>query len=347
MRRLKLILNILGCLALSVPAFSTTYYVSNTGSDTNTGTSINAPLKTIRRGLTRLYAGDTLIVRGGTYQELLGGSTPVTVRRGIPTAPITFKNYGNERVVIKGLLWLSRPSYWTISGINVTWLDGQSSKYHMVRLVNGVNWTFTNAEVWGAKSYAGILVASTILNEPSNWQITECRIHDTYKSNDTNQDHAIYCNSGLTAGNGVIERNIIYNISNGNGVKLGGADSTGGTQNVEVRYNTIYNAAQGVLVSWKSRHNQVYRNIIVKMGSGYGCVRGYQLDNTTNVAFDNWGYLSKALVFNYDGGMGVTSMGDKNVFGVDPLFYDILGFDFHTKQPDATGYGKYGYFNTP
>jgi hypothetical protein len=79
------------------------------------------------------------------------------------------KAYGKEKPVLQGLLWLSRPSFWTIDGINVTWKDGISSRKHMIKLTNGVGWIFKNAEVWGAKSYAGILVAGTEANEPANW----------------------------------------------------------------------------------------------------------------------------------------------------------------------------------
>ncbi len=55
-------------LLLSTPAWSATYYVATTGTDGAAGT-IGAPWRTIQYGVNQLVAGDTLIVRDGTYVE--------------------------------------------------------------------------------------------------------------------------------------------------------------------------------------------------------------------------------------------------------------------------------------
>jgi hypothetical protein len=49
-------------------ADAATYYVSPSGSDSNP-CSQTSPCRTVRQGLTRLSAGDTLYIRGGTYVE--------------------------------------------------------------------------------------------------------------------------------------------------------------------------------------------------------------------------------------------------------------------------------------
>ncbi|HEY0868560.1 MAG TPA: hypothetical protein VGE01_14345, partial [Fimbriimonas sp.] len=235
--------------------------------------------------------------------------------------------------------WLSQPSFWTIDGLNVTWQDGIASTKHMVRLVNGVGWVFVNAEVWGAKSYGAILVAGTVPDEPRNWRIRRCVIHDTYKSNDTNQDQLIYCNTANLRGRGIIERNILYNALNGMGVKLGGPDPDSfGTHNVTVRYNTIYNTSQNILVSWRSSGNQIYRNIFQKTGSNYSNIRGYQLVGQGNVAYDNVGYEAKSMFLNDPGYVGVSDLGG-NVFPVNPDFYDHSAF-FPINEA-AQPYGRY------
>jgi hypothetical protein len=331
-------LSVLLLAATCVSAQAATYYVSTTGSDSASGT-LSTPWRTLRKGLTSLRAGDTLLIRGGTYEEVLGGGSSIKIYPGTSSAGITVRNYGSERPVLKGLLWLSRPSYWTIDGLNVTWKDGQPSTYHMVKVTNGVNWKFMNAEVWGAKSYADMLVCSTLTSEPSNWQISGCAIHDTYKSNNTNQDHLIYVNTGLSAGSGLIERNLLFNALNGNGVKLGGADNTQGTTNVTVRYNTIYNTSQNVLIAWKSANNNVYRNILGKTDSNYGCVRGYQLTGGNNFVYDNLGYSAKSMILNDPGYLGVKDGG--NTFPVDPLF-DAIGLTgFHPLNSSAVAFGRY------
>jgi hypothetical protein len=81
---------------LSPIANAATYYVSPAGVDTNTGT-ITAPFKTINKGVAKVVAGDTLLVRGGTYYET------VSVRAsGTSSAPIIVKAYSGELPIIDG-----------------------------------------------------------------------------------------------------------------------------------------------------------------------------------------------------------------------------------------------------
>jgi hypothetical protein len=336
---LKRSLAILATVVLGTSAYAEVFYVSPQGDDKASGT-LEQPWRTLRRSFSSLYPGDTLIVRGGLYEEVLGEQTPVKIRQGTAIAPIAVQAYPRERPVLKGLLWLSRPSYWTLDGINVTWQDGLSSRSHMVRLINGVGWKFRRAEVWGAKSYAGILVGSTLENEPSNWEVSLCTVRDTMPSNSTNQDHLIYVNSGLTAGRGMIRRNILYNASNGNGIKLGGASAGQGTQNVTVRYNTIYNTNQGILVSWLSQNNRIERNLIGEVGRNYGGIRGYQLDGGKNVARDNYIFRARHTLLNDAGYIGVLD-GGQNIMEEDPLFESLTPRGFRPARESAQYYGRY------
>ncbi|MFW5708788.1 MAG: choice-of-anchor Q domain-containing protein [Chloroflexota bacterium] len=72
------------------------YYVSPNGSDTNPG-SLTAPWRTIDHALTQLYAGDTLTMRGGTYQTVYEGWA--FHHSGSDSQPITLTNYPGERVI--------------------------------------------------------------------------------------------------------------------------------------------------------------------------------------------------------------------------------------------------------
>lgn len=76
---------------------SSVYYVSTKGSDiTGTGTLSN-PWKTIQKAADTMKAGDTCIIRGGTYQET------VTLRTsGTSANPINFKAYTGENVTVSG-----------------------------------------------------------------------------------------------------------------------------------------------------------------------------------------------------------------------------------------------------
>src|SRR3954454_1673410 len=108
-----------------------TYYVSTTGGDANPGT-LAAPFKTIQRAANAASAGDTVIVRAGTYRE-----TVRVPRSGTAAAPITFQPYPNERVTISGAdmitgwakyknsIYQARQGWDLGYGLNQVFLDGR------------------------------------------------------------------------------------------------------------------------------------------------------------------------------------------------------------------------------
>jgi len=325
-------------LAATAGAASSTYYVSPSGSDSGPGT-LSSPWRTVAKALATLRAGDTLYVRGGTYVESIKS---IKISQGTATAPIRVANYPGERPVIQGLLWLQRPSYWTLDGINVTWDSANVSTDHMVKMINGVGWTIKNSEIWGAHSYAGLLVAGTVTGEPANWTVSSNCIHDTYPSNNPNQDQLIYANTDMTAGAGLIERNILFNATNGMGVKLGGADvNVGGAVYVTMRNNTIYNTSQNSLVSWRSHDNAISGNIFDLAGTNYGNIRGYQLTGANNTVSGNIGVNAKQFILNDAGYTGVSDTGG-NQFPIDPKFDSVASCaGFHPTNAAASNYGRY------
>lgn len=103
-------------------------YVSTSGTDTASG-MIGDPLRTIQAAANRAKPGETVFVRGGTYDE-----RPVLAGSGSPTSSVTFRPYRNEKVVITGGLEVSGSSN-RVSGFTVTpgvrnsptgqiWIDG-------------------------------------------------------------------------------------------------------------------------------------------------------------------------------------------------------------------------------
>ncbi len=93
MSKLKILFSLMGFLLLSF-AHAATYYVSTSGSDSNAGT-LSKPFKKIQRAVELARAGDTILVRGGTYP---GG---VKFRySGASGRPITLRNYSSEKVII-------------------------------------------------------------------------------------------------------------------------------------------------------------------------------------------------------------------------------------------------------
>ena len=75
----------------------TNYYVSTSGSDSNPGT-ISQPWKTIQHAANSVSAGDTVFVRGGTYNEVV----TVNVSGSQTGGYITFINYPGENPVVDG-----------------------------------------------------------------------------------------------------------------------------------------------------------------------------------------------------------------------------------------------------
>ena len=80
--------------AVSTVACAADYYVSKTGNDSNTG-SLASPFLTIARGITMAQSGDTVFVRGGTYNE-----RPNITKSGTASAPFILRAYPGETPVL-------------------------------------------------------------------------------------------------------------------------------------------------------------------------------------------------------------------------------------------------------
>jgi hypothetical protein len=82
--------------ALLTTLHATELYVAATGNDADSG-SLEKPLRTIQAALDRLKAGDTCILRGGTYRERAEFKTS-----GAPHRPVRLQAYNGETVVLDG-----------------------------------------------------------------------------------------------------------------------------------------------------------------------------------------------------------------------------------------------------
>lgn len=91
------------CLAMLMLApglaQATTYYVSTTGNNANSGTDESSPFATLKHAATVFNPGDTILVRGGTY-NLANGSTIIVTKVGTAGSPLVIKNYPGERPIL-------------------------------------------------------------------------------------------------------------------------------------------------------------------------------------------------------------------------------------------------------
>jgi Domain of unknown function (DUF4214)/Protein of unknown function (DUF1565) len=340
--RARALLTILiGLLALAatclvVPAASAaggrTLSVAPWGSDTATG-SETQPYRTITHALKQLRAGDRLLVRGGTYEERVLLSA-TTTPKGTADAPITVEAYPGEQPVIRGRLKLSGPDHWTIRGIDVTWSTANTSNEHMVQFYGGTSWRFTDAEVWGARSFSAINVD----NGASNFRLDHLYVHHTYATNDLNQDHLIYVSRDNQ--NGIIERNVLAVSPNGRGVKVGpGSLSSPSSDGIVIRYNTFYDnqGPSNVRFSGDSSNNAVYRNIFVRSGAGQAAVTPHELTGLGNNVSDNLAWATDGVVASIPGKLGD---GGGNVVA-DPRLVDPNNGDFRPMNSAAAAYGAH------
>jgi hypothetical protein len=134
MLRFWLTIGVLVFLAHTTQAVD--YYVSPSGSDTNSGTVLGQAFKTIQQAANLAQPGDNVYICGGTYRE------SVTVpRSGTAGAPINFQPYAGQQVTITGLDTLnaswtnySGPIYSSTpgSGISQVFING--------KVVNQAQW---------------------------------------------------------------------------------------------------------------------------------------------------------------------------------------------------------------
>lgn len=115
---------------------ATSYYVSNTGSDANSGLTTDLPWKTLSKvNATTFKAGDNVLFERGS---IFYGSLTVN-QSGTPGNPITFGAYGSgENPVITGFKTVDS---WTDLGNNIWESTSSVSNLSVINMVviNGVN----------------------------------------------------------------------------------------------------------------------------------------------------------------------------------------------------------------
>ena len=79
------------------PSDAKTYYVSTTGNDADSGTSVGRPFRTIGKAASVMKPGSRCLIRRGIYRE-----TVKPLYTGLSGAPLTFEAYNGENVVIDG-----------------------------------------------------------------------------------------------------------------------------------------------------------------------------------------------------------------------------------------------------
>ena len=252
---------------------STSYYVSTTGNDSNSGTQA-APWRTVQHAADTARAGSTVNVRGGIYEELVSISASGNASDGF----ITFRSYPGETAILdaahftpsgrQAILTIHNQSYVRIEGFEIrnfrTAVHGLSplgisvmgSGSHIELLKNNVHHieqTFDGRDAPGhGDNGFGVAVYGTDAKTP----ITDLII-------DGNEVHHLKTGSSesLVVNGNVTNFRITHNVVHDNnniGIDVIGFERTAPDPSVDqardgvVSNNLVYNIT--------SRGNPAYRN---------------------------------------------------------------------------------------
>jgi regulation of enolase protein 1 (concanavalin A-like superfamily) len=247
-----------------------TYYVSNQGSDSNSGTSASSPWQTSGKVSGHHFApGDVVLFQGG---QSFGGLNLFN-DGGSASNPVIFSSYGNGRATIspgKGRgAWVLNSSGITFENLNFVGSPGSDTYQDGIRIENYASGTMSgvtvdNCTVTGFAEGGIVFGSDSGSDYLSNVRITNCSIYDNvetgilsyssaenntniYIANNTVHDNygdgtSVCTGSGIMLGglNGaVVERNIAYHngaIGGNGGVGIWAFQSN----NVNFQYNESY-----------------------------------------------------------------------------------------------------------
>ncbi len=253
-----------------------TYYVSTTGNNSNPGTS-SKPWRTVAYATSKMVAGDTTYVKGGTYTEGLIRFG----RSGTSSAPIKLLNAPGEFPIIN---FTNKTSSMQIrfqslddSRKAIAWitLEGFELRngYVGVKIVNGQNITIRRNWIHHHLTHAifGNTTKSLIDRNKINHNGDFSRCAST--SSVCNQHHGIYIN-----GTAITVTNNLFYDNLGTGVQLNGT----------VNYNSSTHSGSDFALS---RSWVIANNTIAYQANGAGIVVwGANCDNArieNNILYEN------------------------------------------------------------
>lgn len=298
------------------------FYVSVNGSDAANGT-VNKPWRSINTALGKIVAGDTIMVRGGTYYETVNFS-----RSGNPGQGITLMAYPGEVPVIDGsnttvngwdaLVTISNQQYITVDGFDIcNLISGKGTDPEGMTINGNSNHiTVKNCNIYNIKNTAtlgdgrsghAILILGNGTRSISNLTITGCTVHDTQTG--TSENITVAGNVDSFA----ITHNKLYNIEN-IGIIIAGGDNLNPKGNVQTNFardgvvsdNELYNVSMANSVDIWGQNNYgaiaIYvcggANTIVERNIVHDCDRGIGLVSESNMYATKTTIVRNNFVYN-------------------------------------------------
>ena len=255
------------------------YYVETNGNNSNPGTEIQ-PWKTIQKAANTLVAGDTVFIKGGTYNERV-----VIQNSGTPNNYVVFSNYQNDTVIVdgSGISWgsnwnglfdISGKSYIKISGLNI-----KNADYGGFWIENSDHIVIENSCTYNTFSSGIGVWNSSFITIKNNEVELAC--------NDGEQECITVSNSS----NCEISQNNVHN--NGSGANGGeGIDIKQGSHDVNVFNNSVHhlNERIGIYADAWDRYTyniNIYQNTVHDCGNNGMVVQSEMGGTIEYVSFYN------------------------------------------------------------
>jgi parallel beta-helix repeat protein len=302
-----------------------TYYVAKNGNDSNScaqAQSSSTPMRSIKRGITCLATGDTLLIRSGNYDERIV-NYQTTIASGTSFAnPVTIAAYPGEAVWLTPTVPSSAAiidfspnvpnQYIIFDGINVdgTNVTGGNSAI----TPGGTRIRFQNLEVKntgnGLTSGSGFSVYGSF-NEFINLDV-----HDNGKANDFLYNLAAGYGFYIGGSDNLVERSRIHH-NGGYGIHIYHTSGSGADRNI-IRYNQIFDnstAAQqetsDILLS-SGDGNKAYGNLLYRT-TFKAATRGISAVGSNPAVYNN-------TIYNYGYG-GISTSGSTNAVVRNNIIY--------------------------
>jgi len=186
---------------LSSAAHAATYYLSPTGSDSNSGTSAALPWKTFAFAIPKLQPGDTLTLLNGTYNVSNSGFPSIDCTRGASNGtasqPITVQALNERQAFLQSngtvtAFTIANCAYWNIVGLRIEAADNASGAGEPMDVLSSDHVTLKRLLLARNNRYSNVHLLS-ILNS-TNILVEESELYYFHRHAILNwyTDHSIY-----------------------------------------------------------------------------------------------------------------------------------------------------------
>lgn len=359
----KILLGIIVLLGAPASVSATQYYVDGSSAlakDTNAGTALSTPWKTIQKAAATMVAGDTVNIVAGTYNEGVAMKNS-----GTATARITYQSHNGGKVVIPQAFTVSG-NYIVVKGLEISGDSMTINGSYCQILDNYIHDAGTNG-LFIHGTYL-LLRGNKVLNNGSSWggQITTswnytsvATHHVVFEKNDVGDPGGKGEDLMQYMAHDMIIRDNVFHDLGSNGRHNDIYQSGGGEYNIWMINNRFERLAdvQYFMIGPSGDHDHVWRGNLFYGATGWGfngTPAGMRVMNNTFSLLGsggNWGVGGCGTALNNifsppgsDGHHGAldyncvspvpccSDKGPHDLWGVDPKFVDLAKRDFRLQS---------------